>query len=641
VNRSVCLVAAIAIGATLGTARAQGPGSPAPSLAATRCERCQVKIDGVLDDEIWSIAPKGEGFVQQQPKPMDPAGQRTTVQVAFDDAAVYVAVYAHDDTPAEIRAPLGRRDTEPVPSDWLRIAFDSYCDRRTAYEFGVNPAGTLVDALVTGGANRDLTWDAVWEVATARVADGWIAEFRIPLSELRFNGYGADWGFQVTRIVGRDNEIEVWAPVLQSDGQAVARYGTLTGLRDLKTPRTIQVMPYGRADLSNPIADGARWKTGSTGLGLRVGGDVKARVTSNLTLDATVLPDFGQVEADPSVVNLTGFETYFKERRPFFIEGVDILKFGLGIGNGDLGQDTLFYSRRIGGTPFLADVQTYGNDSVDTLPTSTEIFGAAKLVGKTAGGTSLAFLEAYSGSESATVSWDSPSLRPAHELVAPSSNFFIARAQQDFRDGHSSVGAIVTNVVRDTSSMTPWDPTYVAPATGDPDPKRVRGANPLAHTATTAGIDINHRTSDDEWQVTLNVAGSDLRGSAGAMDLLQRSAAHRFQRVDNDHASLDPTRTDLQGYSVAMQAGKFGGEPWQFGLFGIARSPGFDSNDLGYMMHADELVGVFWAGYNDYEAGRVFRRIQLNTNWAFFSTFDTSETLDRMGNLDVYLQFLN
>jgi len=611
---------ALAIGLGLGLGGwlvpTSGLGAAPATLAAYRCEKCQVTVDAVLDEPLWAEAARGEGFVQWQPHELEPATEPTSVQVAFDDDTLYVAVYAHDAEPSAIRAPLGRRDSEP-PSDWIRIFFDSYADRRTAFEFGVNPAGLKVDGILAGDAARDLSWNAVWGVATRRVADGWIAEFRIPLSELRFSSAGAnDWGFQVERVVARLNETSLWAKARQSDARFVARFGALLGLRDLRPRASLQLVPYARVGLGPPLRVPSGWQRSRGGPELRLGGDAVGRVSGNFTLNATVNPDFGQVEADPSLVNLTAYEPYFVEQRPFFVEGNEILKYGLGIGDGDLSRDTLFYSRRIGGL-YGYEPATSGND-VLTMPSSANIFGAAKLSGKTSGGTSLAVLETTSQRAVATVTSPADDVRASadgHALVAPLTNYFVARAQQDWRDGRASVGAIATSVVRDLASSS---------------------SLPLVQKASTLGLDLTARSMNDEWVGSASLAASDVRGTSTAVTAVQEAAARYFQRPGNGAAHLDPERTSLQGLAAATTLGKVGGEPWRYALFGLMRTPGFEANDLGFVSRADWAFGVLWAGYRDFQPGAWFREIALNVNWLYGASMAGLRTdlgLDLNGNL--------
>ena len=308
-------------------------------------------LDGRLDDAAWAAADSIHSFTQKEPEEGKPARFPTVARVAFDGAAVYVGIRAYDPDPAKMVAQLTRRD-EDSSSDWLLLAFDSRHDQRTAYAFMVNPAGVKRDFLIADGADDDVSWDAVWDVAVKTDAQGWTAEFRIPLAALRFapNGDGV-WGIEVGRAVPRTNEQSFWAPLKHDESRVVSRFGELREMRGLASPRRLEVLPYTVSGLTrapgagdDPFHHASAWR-GSAGL------DVKYGVTSDLTLDATVNPDFGQVEADPSQVNLTQYETFLGEKRPFFTEGSDIFRFGIALGDGDNATESLFYSRRIGRTP--------------------------------------------------------------------------------------------------------------------------------------------------------------------------------------------------------------------------------------------------------------------------------------------------
>ena len=299
--------------------------------------------------------------------------------MAYDADAVYVAIRAFDTAPDSIASQLGRRDATGIVSDWVQVIFDSYHDRRTGFRFGVTPRGVKRDVFHYDDGPEDATWDAVWTVETAIDSLGWTAEYRIPFSQLRFRqGSGEQvWGLNIIRDLARKEERSYWSPMRPDQSGFASRFGTLTGLRDLRSPRRLELLPYTVASVTRDerVSDDDPFRD-PTDPSLSLGADVKYGLTSNLTLTATFNPDFGQVEADPSQVNLSAFETFFQERRPFFVEGVDVFNFGLGGGS-------LFYSRRIGRTP-QGGVGS-GNLFVDA-PDATTILGAAKLTGRTSGG---------------------------------------------------------------------------------------------------------------------------------------------------------------------------------------------------------------------------------------------------------------
>lgn len=563
------------------------PSRATPSLTATRVEERPV-IDGRIVEAAWARAAVAAGFVQHDPNPGRPATQRTEARVLYDDDALYVALRMFDTAPDSIVAQLGRRDNE-VYSDWAYVGIDSYYDRRTAFIFGLNPRGVMMDVLIHNDTEQDPSWDAVWEGSAQRDDEGWTAEFRIPFSQLRYStaqGSGEQvWGVQFMRRIARRNETTFWAPTLPADARMVSLFGELRGLRDLSPPRRLELMPYGVASVTRaPGEVGDPFHRGTDPFA-GGGADIKAGLTSNLTLTATVNPDFGQVEADPSVFNLTAVETFFSERRPFFVEGVDIFRFGLGLGDGDLGNESLFYSRRIGRAP---------GGSVDgdftALPDLTTILGAAKVSGKTAGGWSLGFLNALTAAESGR-SWTGGVERET--AVEPLTNYAVARLIRDFRDGASAVGVIATSTNR------------ALPGSGELD--WMRGS------AFTGGLDARHRFGDNSYQLGGSLVGSRVSGTAEAMDRVQRSSVHYFQRPDLSHVTYDPTRTSLAGWSAKADLFKLQGNV-RFALFGMAISPGFEANDLGFQTSSDMAVTGFWAGYQKYDAGRWFRNWNVGTN---------------------------
>src|SRR6184192_931062 len=363
------------------------PGAP-PSGRVMRAIRATgpINIDGKLNEPSWAAAAPSGDFTQSYPKvgakPSDP----TEVRVLYDDGALYVGVRMFDAHPDSIAAQLARRDASGIYSDWLHVMVDSYRDRRTSFRFSVNPRGVQKDVLEFDDRNgEDLNWDAVWQVATRIDSLGWTAEYRIPFSQLRFGGaqQGAEriWGFQVMRDVARRNERDSWSPWKTTDPGFVSLEGDLTGLVDVPQPSRLEVLPYVSTKLTRAPGDPANPFYKANDAKPSAGADVKYGLPGGLTLTATVNPDFGQVEVDPAVVNLSAFETFFPEKRPFFVEGANIFdNFGQGGSNNFWGfnrqEPNLFYSRRIGRAP----QGSASGDFVDR-PGSTTILGAGKLTG--------------------------------------------------------------------------------------------------------------------------------------------------------------------------------------------------------------------------------------------------------------------
>ncbi|HET9438712.1 MAG TPA: DUF5916 domain-containing protein, partial [Longimicrobiales bacterium] len=359
------------------------------TLHAMRIAGVKPTIDGQLEESVWSMAPAGTGFTQVRPNPGQPSAQETEVRVAYDDDALYVGLRMYDTRPDSVVAQLARRD-QGIYSDWIYVALDSYYDRRTGFVFGVNPKGVKTDVLLFDDTREDESWDAVWDVAARQDSAGWTAEFRIPLSQLRYSTKDMEgsivWGLNILRKIARSDEESFWSPVRRDQDVMVSAFGDLRGLQGLKSPRRMEIVPYSMSRLIHAPGDAANPFYHSNEAALGAGADVKFGLTSDLTVTATINPDFGQVEADPSVVNLTAYETFFPEKRPFFVEGFDIFRAGIGVGDGDSGNESLFYSRRIGRSP-----QGSAPDEAEYVdaPQSATILGAAKLSGKTRNGWSV------------------------------------------------------------------------------------------------------------------------------------------------------------------------------------------------------------------------------------------------------------
>src|SRR4051812_20017029 len=450
IMRSRILLPALAVFVLLA-ARAGPQSQPAarPAAApearrmagAVRYTGAAPRLDGVLDDAAWAQAQPISDFVQRQPNPGAPATLRTEARIVYDDAAIWVAVRAFDPHPDSLAAPVGRRDMAGVSTDWIHVILDSYNDKRTAFRFTVNPAGVQKDVFHSNDNNEDVGWDAVWESATRVDSAGWSAELRIPLSQLRFSsaasGQGSQvWGLQVSREIARRSETDDWSVVRPDRNGFVSQFGELGGITGLRSARRLEVLPYTLARMTRaPYRPGDPFYSRNQGAG-GVGGDVKYGLTSNLTLTATINPDFGQVEADPSQVNLTAFETFFDERRPFFTEGADIFRFRANfpywVRSGGFGNDQPFYSRRLGRAPQAGDPDARFADR----PENTTILGAAKVSGKTAGGWSLGLLDALTAREETRYVDMAGVDRSA--TVEPATNYPVAPALKGFNSGREA-----------------------------------------------------------------------------------------------------------------------------------------------------------------------------------------------------------
>jgi hypothetical protein len=558
-----------------------------PVVVAARATRPPA-IDGRLDDPAWALADPATGFRQVSPRDgTDPSGQ-TEVRVAYDGTAIYIAARMYDAKPAAVVGRLGRRDAA-TSSDRFVVSIDSYHDRQTAFQFEVNAAGVRGDAVLANDReSADASWDPVWEASTRRDSLGWTAELRIPLSQLRFSERAAPvWGINFTREIFRRGEISRWSWTPSTAQGFVSNFGELHGLRDLPAPRRTEVTPYAvaRSEHQEEVASGNPFTDGGVQRA-SAGLDLKQGLTSNITLDATINPDFGQVEADPAVVNLTAFETFYAELRPFFIEGAGILQFGQGGGGLIFGAPQLFYSRRIGRAPSRTVVEPGGY--VDA-PDATTILGAAKVSGQS-GGWQLGFLDALTAREHARVE-DSTGARRSEE-IEPLSNWTVASLRRNLRGGASGVGFVGTGVVRDLRN---------------PDLASMRSS------AFTAGWDFFHRFGKAQYLVNGTVAASAIFGEPAAVTLAQRASARYYQRPDQDYVAVDTAQTSLAGYAGSLSVGKVAG-PWTWATDLYAYSPGFEVNDMGYQAESDQVYGRLRVERRWLEGTRTFRRLYITAN---------------------------
>jgi hypothetical protein len=497
----------------------------------------------------------------------------------------------YDRSPDSIRAQFVRRDDHEAISDWAHVLLDSYHDRRTAFEFATTPQGARADILHLEDIEEDVTWSAVWEVATGMDSEGWVAEFRIPLSQLRFSG-GEDavWGINFKRRLARRSETAFWAPVPPNAGRLVSLFGDLAGLQGLQSPGRLEVRPYSAARVTRAPGEAENPFYEENDLWGSAGVDLKYGLTSDFTLTATVNPDFGQVEADSSQVNLTAFETFFPERRPFFTEGTEIFRFPL------LPEGHAFYSRRIGAAPHLKPSLDDGEYA--DVPDNVRILTAVKVSGKTESGWSIGFFDAVTNRAEAEVFRDDGFER---KPVEPFTNYAVARVMRDFRDGRSGIGVIGTGTHRRLN-----DDAF----------------DRLRSSAYAAGFDGWHRFgTGSNLEVNGWILGSHIRGSEDAIDRTQRSGAHFFQRPDADHLTYDPNRTSLSGWAGEFALEKIGGGSWTWTLGAGARSPGVDVNDLGFVSYADTWYISNSARYQDFTPGRVLRNWWVEGQAVWANTF--------------------
>ena len=566
--------------------RARLGESPRASIRAERRDG-DLRIDGRLDEAAWAAATPARDFTQSYPNPGAPATDSMSVRVLYDNSAIYVGVRMYDSHPDSIAAQLARRDATGIYSDWIHVIIDSYYDRRTAFRFSLNPLGVQKDVYTSNDGSEDTNWDAVWESAARVDEQGWVAELRVPLSQLRYASMDTSavrtWGFQVMRDVARRNERDAFAPWTPQSPGFVSQFGDLTGLDALPTSRRVELVPYLSARAvrepglsSNPFYH-------STDVTPNVGADVRYGLPGGFTLTGTINPDFGQVEVDPAVVNLSAFETFFPEKRPFFLEGSDVFAFGRVRSNNSYNSTTFLYSRRIGGSPILARAvgAAPGVAYVDA-PEQTRILGAAKVTGKRAGWT-IGLLDAVTNRETAHVALDDGSRddRPAE----PRTNFLAARVRRDLRGGRTVIGAMVTNTARDMG-----DDVFL----------------PVLPTRSSfGGVDFEHGWSNRQWYVSGYAGYSRVDGSTQLLTSLQRNSTHQYQRPDAGYLDVDPNRTSLDGgiMEVALErsGNVFGSISWK------DVSPGFDVNDFGFHGRVDYRALSSLIGHSTNQRGRVFR----------------------------------
>ncbi|HEY8166285.1 MAG TPA: DUF5916 domain-containing protein [Gemmatimonadaceae bacterium] len=581
---------------------AQNPPRPAtqqaaPLRVATGARRTgPISLDGKLDEPAWQAAKPAADFVQSYPKPGEKAPDGTEVRVLYDDAALYVGVRAFDRHPDSIAAQLARRDASGIYSDWIHLIIDSYHDRRTAFRFSVNPKGVKKDVYTSNDNQEDLNWDAVWEVAVATDSVGWVAEYRIPLSQLRFGNQSGErvWGFQVQRDIARRQERDTWSPWIPDGRGFVSRFGDLAGLVDLPTPQRLEFLPYVSTKLTRAPGSSADPFFDKNDVAPSAGADLRYGLPGGLTLTATVNPDFGQVEVDPSVVNLSAFETFFPEKRPFFLEGADVFSFGNIVTQNDYGSQRYFYSRRIGRQP----QRFAGGPGVAyfTAPEATTIAAAAKVTGKT-GPFTVGLLDALTPEEKADV--QAPDGTRFESPVEPLTNYFVGRVKRDWRKGATQVGGMLTSTFRDVG-----DNVF---------------QNLLRKTATFGGADFQAATQGRQWVLSGFLAGSHVTGSRQAIASTQLNSSHYYQRPDADYIDFDSTRTSLDGSIGEIALAKNG--DW-FGSIAMKQvSPGLELNDMGFHGRVDYRALSTLYGYQTFKADKHFRNwgayLYENDTWNF------------------------
>ncbi len=560
------------------------------SMTASRIPNGSLDLDGRLDESFWTSVQMVSDFTQKEPDAGQPATERTEVGFAFDDHALYIGARMFSNHPESLHIDVNRRDN-PGNCEQMIVSIDSYLDRRTCYDFGVSVAGVRTDRYhpIDNEYERIPSFNPVWDARSHIDSSGWTCEMRIPFSQLRFIDRPEQvWGVNMNRWVPARNEDAFWIAVPRDETGWSSWFGDLHGISGIKPTRRLELLPYlagdarfesGR-DESDPFNDGSDFDG-------RAGADVKMGLGPNLTLDATINPDFGQVEADPAEVNLTAFETAFSEKRPFFIEGSQLF---------ESEGPTYFYSRRVGTRPRgFAD-----GDFVD-YPSNATILGAAKVTGRTSGGLSVGVLSAVTSQEQARV-YDTASGEESTLDVEPATGYGVVRLQQEFGKDQSTAGILLTGLARDLDEEDPV-------------------ADILRQNAVTGNLDWTLRFKGGAYDIYGYAGFSHVEGSRASILRTQRSSARYYQRPDAEYVEVDSNATSLSGYTFGMRGGKRSGKHWLWGGGFAVESPGFELNDAGILSQADDIESWNHITYREQTPGKLFRRYEItlsrNSFWNY------------------------
>jgi hypothetical protein len=566
-------------------------------------------VDGLLNDESWNLVAWATDFVEREPDENTAPTEQTKFKVLYDSKYLYIGFKCYDKNPKDIVKRMSRRDG--FEGDWVEVNIDSYHDKRTGFSFTSSVSGVKGDEFISNnGNNWDGSWNPIWYLKTNIDEEGWTAEIKIPFSQLKFGNLKEQiWGLQVQRRFFRAEERSVWQRIPQDAPGWVSEFGELRGLIAIEPQKQLEIQPFFVSQLKtyekeegNPFRDGEDKE-------LTGGLDAKIGITNDLTLDLTINPDFGQVEADPAAIALDGFQIFFEERRPFFVENKNIFDYQFADN-----QDNLFYSRRIGRNP-------QGNPSALTneyiqKPSNSTILGAAKFSGKTKNGWSLGVLETVTSKEFAKID---DNVNRRKELVEPLTNYFVSRVQKDFNQRNSFIGGIFTATNRDLKGEE---------------------LNFLRKSAYSAGVDFQHNWKNRKYFLGGNVITSHVQGSKEAITRTQQELTHLFQRVDAGHVKVDSTRTSLTGTGGKLEAGKSSVGHWRYSGNFIWRSPELETNDVGFLRQADLIKQGANLSYQTLKPFNAFRRI--NVDFSQFATFDFDGNYNRIQfDLGAFASFKN
>ena len=566
------------------------------------------EIDGTINEDVWEMAEWSGDFIERDPDENTPPSEQSKFKIVYDQKYLYVAYRCYDSNPSKIERRLSRRDG--FSGDRITIIIDSYHDKRTAFSFTITAAGVKGDEFVSqNGDNWDDSWNPIWYTASSVDNEGWTAEVKIPFSQLKFGKAKEQiWGLQISRLFFREQERSNWQRVPLDAPGFVSEFGELHGLIDIEPQSQLEIQPFtvNQSDVypaedGNPFRDGNDFK-------LNGGLDAKIGITNDLTLDLTVNPDFGQVEADPGAIALDGFQIFFREQRPFFVENKNIFDYQFANRN-----DNVFYSRRIGRSP-QGFPDTGDGEFVDQ-PINTTILGAAKFSGKTKNGWSIGLLESVTGKMYAEIDNNGERRK---ELVEPFTNYLVTRLQKDFNERNTFVGGIFTATNRKLEDNLEF----------------------LRKSAYTGGIDFRHNWKNREYYLEGNMILSRVTGSEEAITNTQRSLTHLFQRTDAGHVAVDTTRTSLTGTGGKLEFGKAGGGNWRYDTGVIWRSPELELNDVGFLRQTDEIIQFANARYLFLKPTDLYRRMNFNVEQ--FTTYDFDGNYNRIQyQLEGFINYQN
>jgi hypothetical protein len=579
-----------------------------PVYITTRLVTAKPVIDGKLDDECWKHGNWAGDYHQFVPNEGAKPTYPTEHNIQYDDKNLYIAFRAYDPEPDKVHKYAGVRDD--IVGDMVGVNFDSYRDYRTGFEFTITAWGQKVDLVLFNPINWDFNWNAVWKGKVGFEDSAWVAEIEVPLSQLRYSNKDEQvWGMHTWRWIDRLQEESNWERQTKTGPGMLYNYGEFKGLKGLKKSRRLELQPFVLGDLKtmkkepgNPYAETGRVWGGNVGL------DAKIGVSSNFTVDLTVNPDFGQVESDPSVMNLTAFETFYEEKRPFFLEGLTIFDY-------KFDDQNLFYSRRIGHSPS----RTIYPDSEHFVksPDMTTILDAAKFSGTTSNGLSIGLIQSTTSNEFARIS--DLGGNETKQKVEPLTNYLVGRIQQGYNGGNTVIGGMITS----TNRFIKDDNLQF-----------------LSSDAYTGGLDLLTHWKDKEFFINAKMIGSYVKGSQEAITALQESSARYYQRPGADYLNYDITRTSLSGLGGKIEIGKGSKGFWKYSTAVSMLTPGLELNDLGYMRSSDEIQQSNKISYQITKSVSIFKTLNVgfdqSNNWNFNGTY-----LGSSGEISFYSMFKN